>query len=619
VDSDSTGNGERYGRPPAGGAGLPPRPHRAPTPPGPLPDEEFIEARPSRWQLRTSLILSLVGAVSLAALTGGAWALRDASSSCTGRPQLLRVTASPDIAPALTQVANRFNVQTHDVRGRCVRVEVRARESAATARALAGDTFVGALAEADAWVPDSSMWVTVARASNAGAKSVLPEITPLATSPVVLATPRPVAAEFRKKKIKPSWRMTFPPTARLFGGPSNKAKISAQIQDPATNASGIAAMIAARQIIGNNKRSSALLTGYVRGYQRNAAGNAEALLANLGGLAQNGRPLVVTTEQSVVGYNLANRPNPAAALVPDEGTLSLDYPFVVTTKDAVRREAAEAFLLQLQSRLGQDAMQRTGFRSPSGAAAPDVAARYGLTAQPPKQLLKITPGQVNEALQAWNRLGLGSRILVLNDISGTMAFPVPGTNKTRMQVAVEAGLTGLRLFPDDTDMGVWEFSTRLDGDKDYRVRVPLGPITDRLENGRTRRKEIERVTAGLAPKLTGDTGLYDSLLAAYRNVKQEWRPDKFNSVLVLTDGVGNDDPGGGLSYRELREKLAAEADPRRPIQVIIVAFGPDVDPVVMRQIARATGGAAYVTEDPREIVGVFMDAIGRRICNPNCG
>jgi ABC-type molybdate transport system substrate-binding protein len=581
-------------------------------------DEEYV-ARPSALQLRTGLILSLVGVLTLAVLSGGAWALRGASKTCSGKPVPLRVIAATDIAPALGQVAARFNVQTHDVRGRCVRVEVTERHPAQASRALSGGGSVKPRAEADAWVPDSSMWVGVARASAEGAKLISPRTTSIAQSPVVLVTPKPVAAELRKKKIKPTWRMAFPASAQLLGGPSTRAKVSVQILDPATSASGIATMIAARRVIGDSKRASAVLTGFVRDLQRNASGDTTALYGFLSGVPGGGRPLVVASEQSVVDYNLTHQPNPATALVPEEGTLALDYPFVVTTNDEVRKEAAEAFRYQVQSRLGQDVLQRAGFRTPTGAAAADVTASNGLAPGVPKRMLTPTPGQVNEALQAWNRLGLGSRILVLSDISGTMALPVPGGTKSRMQVANEAALTGLQLFPDDTDIGLWEFSTLLDGKKDYRVRVPLGPITEELEPRRTRRAVIQKLASTLQPKVNGDTGLYDSVLASYRSMKKRWRPDKFNSVLVLTDGVGNDDPQGGLSHGQFMKKLRGEIDPRRPIQVIIVAFGPDVDPVTMREIASPTGGAAYTTKDPRQIVNVFLEAIGRRLCNPDCG
>lgn len=582
-------------------------------------DEADLLVRPSRLQLRTGLILSVVGVLTLGVLTGGAWALRGASQSCTGKPIQLRVIAAPDITPALSQVAARFNVQTHDVRGRCVRVSVAERDSAQASRALSGRGYVGPQAEADVWIPDSSMWVDVARASPEGAKLLSEKTTSIAQSPVVLVTPKTVADEFRKKKIKATWRMAFPPATRALGGPSSRGNVSVQILDPGTSASGIAAMIATRRIMGNSKKAGAVLTGLVRELQRNATGDVSALYGFLSGLGDGRRPVIIASEQSVVDYNRTNQPNPAAALVPEEGTIALDYPFVVTTNDGILKEAAEAFRFQLQSRLGQDVFQRAGFRTPSGAAAAEVANRHGLSVSAPKRMLTPTAGQVNEALQAWNRLGLGSRILVLTDISGTMALPVPGGVKTRMQVANEAALTGLRLFPDDTDIGLWEFSTLLDGKKDYRVRVPLGPINERIRGERTRRDEIQRIASTIKPKPQGDTGLYDSLIAAYRNVKKRWRPDKFNSVLVLTDGVGNDDPQGGLSHDEFMKKLRSEVDPRRPIQIIIVAFGPDVDPATMREIARPTGGAAYVTKDPAQIVSVFLDAVGRRLCNPNCG
>jgi hypothetical protein len=564
---------------------------------------------------RPRFVLVLVSAgVLLAGLIGGGWALREFPKSCSGRPLLISVAAQPDIAPAIMEVASRFNVQPHEVRGRCVRVDVYEKQPAKVARFLSGGPFAGGeKLNVDGWVPESSMWVNVARDSSAGAKSVSPQLTSIASSPVVLATSRAVAAEFRKRKIDASWRMLFPSYASLFGGPKAKTPVSVQMLDPSLSGSGIATMIAVRKIIGAGRNSGPLLTSFVRGMQRNTWSDNTTMFTYLTGLAKYSRPVVVSTEQAVFVYNDTHRPNPATPLLPKEGSVLMDYPFAVTSRDPVRKEAAESFRWALQSRLSLETIQRFGFRTPQGQINRDLAQRYEVNGFTPR-LVAAAPqtGQVDEALQAWNRLGLGTNILVLTDVSRSVGEAVPGAGETRLQLAIRAALLGLQLFPNDTNIGLWQYADHLNGDKAYRQMVPIGPITQQIK-GHSRRKELQRIAP--ATKATDQTSkMNDSILAGYRELKRTWRPDKFNAMLVMASS----DASQGLSTDRLLDAIQKESDPSRPVQVIFVSFGTDIDTAPMQRIAQATGGAVYATRDPNQIINVFMDSIARRLCTPNC-
>jgi hypothetical protein len=52
--------------------------------------------------------------------------------------------------------------------------------------------------------------------------------------------------------------------------------------------------------------------------------------------------------------------------------------------------------------------------------------------------------------------------------------------------------------------------------------------------------------------------------------------------------------------------------------VISIAFGPDSDINALSQISKATGGAAYQSQDPLQIGEIFLDAVGQRLCRPSC-
>ncbi len=62
---------------------------------------------------------------------------------------------------------------------------------------------------------------------------------------------------------------------------------------------------------------------------------------------------------------------------------------------------------------------------------------------------------------------------------------------------------------------------------------------------------------------TGNTGLNDSLWAAYQKMTDEYEADKINTILLFTDGVGNDDPTGGITNAGILKRLEGVLRPRQ--------------------------------------------------------
>ena len=114
----------------------------------------------------------------------------------------------------------------------------------------------------------------------------------------------------------------------------------------------------------------------------------------------------------------------------------------------------------------------------------------------------------------------------------------------------------------------------------------------------------------------GGTGLYDTVLDGVRAVRAAWDPDRVNVLLILSDGMNDD--ANGISLDALLATLATEQDPAKPVPVVAIAFGPDSDVAAMTEIGRATGGATYVAQDPRDVGEIFLDAVGQRLCRPTC-
>lgn len=579
---------------------------------------------PPQPRRRTStgrILAPLAGAVALIVLAAvGAYVIVNRGEECGDQRIALQVIASPDIRPVVSAAAERFGRSQAKVGDRCVTVNVKDADAASVANALAGSgpTDIENV-DADIWIPDSSVWVTKLKAS-ATARVPGSIAGTIARSPVVLAAPKSAVADLEKVLGEASWDAIMSATnaANLEG---RAAKVRVLTLDPTRNAAGLTALLAGADVLRRGGGTNAQLAGVLRRLSESTVSTPAGLFASMAKRSSR-VPVGIATEQAVWSYNRQRRPeDPIVALYPKEGTLALDYPIVISTKDVDLRRAAELFKQELTSaRTGQDA-QRHGFRTTSGQADPrTLTATHGVSAGAVRTLAEPDAGNITQVSQAWSRLKLGFRLLSLIDVSGTMALTPPGTNLTRMQLIAQASIEGLKLFPDKAEIGTWIFSTHIDGQGvDYKEVIPIGPLDEKLGDV-TRREAIVRQMSTIKAWPNGDTGLNDTLAKAYAKMKAEYEPDKVNTILVFTDGIGNDDPDGGISNEEILRLLRREFDPAQPVSILIVALGAD-DPAgrkQMRAIAAATGGAAYFPRTPREIRKVFLDGISRRLCAPDC-
>ncbi|WP_449065363.1 substrate-binding and VWA domain-containing protein [Planomonospora algeriensis] len=581
-------------------------------------DDGYTSPRePSRRRRggRGKVLAPLAGSVAFAVLLGvAAFVIINPDEGCAEDATALRVTVSPDIHPAVSQIAERFNKAGQGDGGTCASVKVAKSASATVASGLGGSG--GKVGAMDLWIPDSSLWVTSARAKN---PSVPEPAVSVAHSPVVMVASGSVVPNLKKSFGDASWAgMINATNAANVDGPGRKVRVLAL--DPALNSAGLGALLAAAGVATASGVGDEQLVGAMKTLSTSTVKDQSALLASLG---VKGRrvPLGVSSEQGVWAFNNTKKPEvPAVPLYPAEGTFNLDYPAVVTAQDAGVRKAAEAFVKELGTPAAQKTLQDQGFRTPDGEGGKAISDADGFQAEAPQALPTPDPKTVASMSQSWSRINLGTRLVTLLDVSGTMALPIPGTGLTRMQAISKIALEGMKPFPNSSEMGLWEFSTHLAGQGvDYRETVPVGPLTETVD-GVLRRNLINQKLAGVQAKATGDTGLNDTLAAAYRMMKDGYKSDKINTILIMTDGAGNDDPDGGMSNQELLKLLKDEFDPEKPVSVLIIAFGPDA-PKGKRQmdaIAKATNGDAYIVKDILEIRKVFLEGMKRRLCSPHC-
>jgi Bacterial extracellular solute-binding protein len=558
-----------------------------------------------------SALAVLLAATLLVALRAQAMVAR---ASCASGSVVATVGVSSDIAPAMRHVGQYFNAQHRDVGGHCGEVRVIEEQPGTVAAQLSGQNPAGAR-PVDAWIPDSSLWVDVARSSPIGAQLVRPTGVTVARSPLMIVMPRSAAAQMPAFGTQVGWQFLLPESV---GGPATALGLRVEFPDPAQNSAGLATLIELQQMLGSGPAALADFTKFVFNVQVTSPFTSGASLASLVNVAQpprSGRPVTVTSEQAVVQYDKSHPDQPLSGRYPTQGSYELDYPYVLTTSDSLKAQVAKEFEAALTSSYAQSYVQYEGFRSATGAASGWVS-QYGLTTSQPNLARPAPPGQAETALQAWSRLGLGSRDLALLDVSEQMNTPVaPGTTLERVLSQV-AGL-GLSQFPNSTQMGIWAFASHLNGTLPYKQLVSVGPVLG--EAGLiTRRQQITQVTQAGAPVANAPAALYGTILAGYKQMTATYQARYANAVLVMTAGVDN--APGDISAATLVRNLRELYDPKRRVEIIVLMLGSKGDFTALQQISAATGGQAYEITSPSQAASVFFEAIARRLCspNPNC-
>jgi len=325
---------------------------------------------------------------------------------------------------------------------------------------------------------------------------------------------------------------------------------------------------------------------------------------------------VPVSEQAVWAHNSTPGTPPLSAVYSASAGTALDFPLAELTTDPARLSVADRIEAAISGPAGQDYLQDTGFRDQAARPGAILAATPGLSPVGQQGAAVPSSEAVEQAVHSLQVSNEPSRLLAVLDVSGSMAQTVPGSGgATRLDLTRQAAIRGLALYPPDSAIGLWVFSRNLDGNNDYRELVPVAPLAQ-VTDGQTGRQLISDALSAIAVNPDGGTGLYDTTLAAVRQLRAQWDPNKVNTVLLLSDGQ-NDDLGS-IDLADLIQTLKTENDPARPVPVVAVAFGPDSDVDAMRQISQATNGATYVAKDPREIGEIFLDTVGQRLCRPNC-
>ncbi|REF34691.1 substrate-binding domain-containing protein [Thermasporomyces composti] len=513
---------------------------------------------------------------------------------CSGEVRI-EVAAAPEIVEPLRAVTERMAKERVPVDGRCVMFDI----TAATPREI----FTRLSSEAgdvpDLWIPDTWEWVSRTGIPHDRLLSLSPSV---AATPLVLATTQAKAEELRDVK---DW-----PTLATAG---RMALADAERSGPA-----LSALLAIRRSITDDAEAARRRLGTI--ILQLIKERVDSLEVELDQARRDGlRRGVPATEQQVVAFRKEHPTADVVPVVPSGGTVLLEYPLVSVLHQKSNRgriiEAGAALMRYVDAPAGRAAFRKAGFRDYRDQTPPDAAGAVGeVTVLPPVSL-----DDADDVLRSWAAMSLDTRLLTVVDVSGSMA--VAAGDRSRIELARDAAKTALTYFPDKSQVGLWEFAENRDGRRPWRELSAIKPLTAE------HRAELNKNLDALPRRTGGGTGLYDTFLAAYRVAQNSYDPTHVNSLVLLTDscsGAARPSPAcanedtPGISLNQLINTLQLEADPARPIAVILVGIGPQADIAALERIAKVTSGRAYRAKDPQDMESIIIDSLLRRQCGAAC-
>ena len=493
----------------------------------------------SRWRwLPAVAALLLIGssAVVLTTVYGGR---PPADGACPA----LRVVTARSFAPVLAALApavcGPLQVTVADGRG-------------AAARA--------ATLDADLWMPDDAAWrgapdrLALADAPTAGAGAVV------ATSPLYLVTDAGTAAQITK--AGGGWNALV----RLVTAPGSKVRLVTH--EPGGSGDGLLALGAVGEAVwladGMDASADALSVAFPR--TRIVAADAPPIPVRLGEVG-------IVTERELRSVPTGGR----TVIAPTDHTAQLRYswfPSAAAAADPGRAKALDTLRAALGGPAADRPLAEAGLRRPDGARPQGPSdGELPPVAAPPFDVLG--PHHVDHVLATAYAEDRRADLVVAVDISGSMRALVPGTHEPRIALVRRSVTTLAQLLPDDARLSLWAFGSHLAGDSDYRVLRPAGAL------GEDGRKAVDAAVTALTPTDTG-TGLHDTILAAYRSAQVAHRDGTPSHAVVFTDGR-NEADNPTLSLGQLRDALAAAADPRRPVSLAVITFGDGSDAAALQK------------------------------------
>ncbi|MEV4413215.1 substrate-binding and VWA domain-containing protein [Catellatospora sp. NPDC049609] len=526
-------------------------------------------------------------------------------NACSGSAQAT-VVAAPGTADLLRSLADKWAETDPAVDGLCASVQIGVQETAATVQALAHEWDPNTSGPApDVWVPPSSAWVKFSAAKSAVADQLLPDRLPsVARTPVVIAMPKQAAQQFGWPDAQLDWK-------DLLDKLAQNSSIKVGMSNPATSTAGLLALSAIIDADDNTEVDPEELGRVFAleqrvAVQKNTTDELFAEYVKGAGKTLNAFPAL---EQDIVRHNTEHPDLPLVALYPKNATTEADNPYLVLKNagwtNPERIGAAEAFLDYISGDAARDAVREQGYRDSNRVPGPKLTPANGVVSQ-----LTALPGgvllseSITRTVDTWTALTRPTNMLLVLDVSGSMGGLVRGTGQTKLDLTKAGAQEAVDMFGDDVQVGLWVFSSQQSGSKAYREVVGLGKLTDEVD-GKTRRAQLKTKLKGLEPG--GNTGMYDTVWAAYQTMQKNYVEGATNMIVLLSDGA-DDDQLQGLKLEQLVDKIKG-ADAKKPVKVVTIALGKPSNSTAMAKISAATNVNTYSSERSYDIGNVLRAAI----------
>jgi len=515
-----------------------------------------------RWAAAPWIIIGTAGVLVLSGMTAGyAFLIK---RSCSGTPIRATVVAAPDVANILDHLSRKWADTEPDVDGRCAQVSVVSKDSAEVSLALGAPWDPRASGPApDAWVPESTAWVRRA-ATDPDAERIIPDLQPsLARTPSVIAMPAPMAKALHWPQSKLNWDDLIGKFAdnRSWStyGQADWGDFRIALTDPSKSTAGLHALMAIVDRDDDGEVTEDERAGVVKLKKIMSPelykDSTEQILQELAKQDAQGDTAALkyvsafpALERDVLLYNQAHPKVPLASIYPTDGSADADHPYLILNSSWSRQDnkaAADRFMRYARSPEGRQAFLDAGFRDSNRNAGATLSSASGFSRQIdtlPRPIL--LPDSVQQTQTTWTALTRPTNILLVLDVSGSMADKVPGSDKTRVEMVKEAARNALTLFSDDASVGLWIFSSKMSGDKDYKQLVPMGKLGEKITGGRRAdvlQQQIGTIQAG------GGTALLATTAAAHVEALNRYVHGAGYIVVVLADGA-NERVVDGMSH-----------------------------------------------------------------------
>ena len=440
--------------------------------------------------------------------------------------------------------------------------------------------------EADVWIPDDLSWAAIARGGLLADDGDGGSGTVLATSPIYMVTDTATGA--RLNHAGGSWLAL----SKLVASPGG---VRLAVRDPNGSGDGMVAAGSLGEAVwikDGMDASSAALSAALR-QTRTVHGTLPALPDQPGEVG-------LVPEYALLGAKPTAED--AAVLAGTDHTAVLRYgwlPTAAAVADPARMAGLDRLLTALKSPGAAKAYAAAGLRRSRADTAPAKAdLRLPRLTAPPLDVLE--PHHVDHVFAAWYVQDRRSSILLAVDVSGSMSQPAPGTSTPLIRLVQQGCLAVGQMLPDQSSLGLWSFGSQLDPPRDYRVLLPTAQLTDGQRAG----------LAGAVGRLTAErtgTGLYDTILAAYKAATASWRPGEANQVVIFTDGRNEDDPVS-IGLQQLASELKKAADPKRPVELTVVAYGKLPEVSSLQDAVAGVDGYVSSVQTPAQVSAAFLHA-----------